>query len=133
MFLFICESISLFVSFSDLDFMKTLPELIVEDFDAEQVWAGVDLQNKAKFPKLVDKFEHLLQLTRNNGALHHLSDKTNEIKSKNSKKYGFNLIIGTLPEEENIENDELYDQEDDLHEIQLDTSYKDAKKIQQGK
>ena len=112
--------------------MKTLPELIVEDFDAEQVWAGVDLQNKAKFSKLIDKTEHLLQLTRNNDTLEHLSDKTNEIKSRNTKKSGFNLIIGILPEDKNIEDDELYDQEDDLHEIDLDTSYKDAKTFQPG-
>ena len=25
--------------------LKTLPELIIDDFDEEQVWAGVELQN----------------------------------------------------------------------------------------
>ena len=39
--------------------MKTLPELIIDDFDAEQVWAGVTLQNKTKFEKLAQQIEIL--------------------------------------------------------------------------
>ena len=37
----------------------TLPELIIEDFDPEQVWAGVEIQNQQKFSKLQSKFSSL--------------------------------------------------------------------------
>ena len=37
----------------------TLPELIIEDFDPEQVWAGVEMQNQQKFSKLQSKFSSL--------------------------------------------------------------------------
>ena len=32
-----------------------LPELIIEDFDEEQVWAGVEMLNKAKFAEFSEK------------------------------------------------------------------------------
>ena len=32
-----------------------LPELIIEDFDEEQVWAGVEMLNKAKFAEFSGK------------------------------------------------------------------------------
>jgi len=35
---------------------RTLPELIINGFDAEQVWAGIELQNKHKFDKFETKF-----------------------------------------------------------------------------
>ena len=37
----------------------TLPELIIQDFDPEQVWAGVEIQNQQKFSKLQSKFSSL--------------------------------------------------------------------------
>ena len=38
---------------------NTLPELIIENFDAEQVWAGVELQNAEKLHRLEAKLEKL--------------------------------------------------------------------------
>ena len=37
----------------------TLPELIIQDFDPEQVWVGVEIQNQQKFSKLQSKFSTL--------------------------------------------------------------------------
>merc|ERR1719369_1810966 len=34
----------------------TLPELIIENFDSEQVWAGIEIQNKQKYDRLDTKF-----------------------------------------------------------------------------
>jgi len=38
---------------------STLPELIIENFDPEQVWAGVELQNKDKLASLESKFSSI--------------------------------------------------------------------------
>ena len=35
---------------------KTLPELITDGFDSEQVWAGVELQNQARLPRFEAMF-----------------------------------------------------------------------------
>ena len=37
----------------------TLPELIIEDFDPEQIWAGIEIQNQEKYAKLESKFSSL--------------------------------------------------------------------------
>ena len=44
----------------------TLPELIIEDFNPEQVWAGVELQNQDKFTKLESQFNsfHIKDLSQ---------------------------------------------------------------------
>lgn len=34
----------------------TLPELIIDNFDSEQVWAGIEIQNKQKYDRLDTKF-----------------------------------------------------------------------------
>ena len=104
--------------------MKTLPELIVDDFDAEQVWAGVNLQNKAKFQNFVNITEKLSQLTENTKTLQHLSSHNNNATSKITKRQCFNLISGVSVVEDNRENEEIYD-EDDLHEIDLKRISKD--------
>ena len=39
---------------------NTLPELIIEDFDEEQVWAGVELQNKVVIDDCQAKIAQLL-------------------------------------------------------------------------
>ena len=38
---------------------KTLSELIIEDFDEEQVWAGIELQNKFVLDECREKLEQL--------------------------------------------------------------------------
>ena len=104
--------------------MKTLPELIVDDFDAEQVWAGVNLQNKAKFQNFVNITEKLSQLTENIKTLQHLGSHNNNATSKITKRQCFNLISGVSVVEDNREDEEIYD-EDDLHEIDLNRISKD--------
>ena len=114
--------------------MKTLPELIVDDFDAEQVWAGVDLQNKAKFQKFVNITENLSQLTENANALQQLSSHNNNVSSNSIKRPCFNLISGVSVVQDNRESEEIYD-EDDLHEIDLKRISKedDISDYQQGR
>ena len=114
--------------------MKTLPELIVDDFDAEQVWAGVDLQNKAKFQKFVNITENLSQLTDNAKALQQLSSHNNNVTSNTIKRPCFNLISGVSVVQDNRESEEIYD-EDDLHEIDLKRISKedDISDYQQGR
>ena len=114
--------------------MKTLPELIVDDFDAEQVWAGVDLQNKAKFQKFVNITENLSQLTENAKALQQLSSHNNNVTSNSIKRPCFNLISGVSVAQDNRESEEIYD-EDDLHEIDLKRISKedDISDYQQGR
>ena len=105
--------------------MKTLPELIIEGFDAEQVWAGVNLQNKTKFQKFTNKVETLTQLIGNS------EDTSNRTKNfKNVKDVGklesfgdtFNLLTGGKSASENClnENNSDYEQDDDLHELNID-------------
>ena len=49
----------------------TLPELIIQDFDPEQVWAGVELQNQQKLAKLQSKLSSLnLSDIQNHSLLH---------------------------------------------------------------
>ena len=42
--------------------LKTLPELIIEDFDEEQVWAGIELQNKFVLENCRTKLDRLNSL-----------------------------------------------------------------------
>ena len=44
---------------------QTLPEMIIEDFDEEQVWTGVELQNKHVLDAAHDKLEKLVNLPKN--------------------------------------------------------------------
>ena len=39
---------------------STLPELIIENFDPEQVWAGVELQNKDKLSHGSPQYQRLI-------------------------------------------------------------------------
>ena len=53
---------------------KTLSELIIEDFDEEQVWAGIELQNKFVLDECREKLEQLQNLSD-------LSSNTNGVSS----------------------------------------------------
>ncbi len=70
---------------------KTLPELYIQDFDEEQVWTGIQLQNAEKLQKWRSKFASL-------------------------NLEGCNLLLGSRKkksrtEKEIVEDDELEDQE----------------------
>ena len=49
----------------------TLPQLVIDDFDCEQVWAGLELQNKAMLGSFSDRVHDLLAAL--NGASTDLS------------------------------------------------------------
>ncbi len=106
--------------------MKTLPELIIDGFDAEQVWAGVELQNKAKFQKFANKVETLAQFVVNttdtSGSKKSL--KTDK-DAYNLKSVGgtFNLLTGGKYASKNCLNERNSDpdqEDDDLHELNID-------------
>jgi len=77
----------------------TMPELIIENFDCEQVWAGVEMQNQQKLGKLETKFM--------------LVNPTELTK--------FSLLLGKSKEKENEYDDDDVDGglEDDLELDQI--------------
>jgi len=62
--------------------IQTLPQLIIEDFDQEQVWAGVDLQNKAKVPDFSDQVHDLLAFDASDFSLFALPTQSDEAEEK---------------------------------------------------
>ena len=52
-----------------------LPELIIDDFDEEQVWAGVEMLNRAKFEEF--------------------SAKVGVCKSADGAGFGWNILLGS--------------------------------------
>lgn len=68
----------------------TMPELIIDNFDCEQVWAGVQMQNLQKF----DKFETKFMLV-------------NPIELSQ-----FNLLLGKPKKKEVVEEEEVEDEEE---------------------
>ena len=78
---------------------STLPELIIENFDPEQVWAGVELQNKDKLASLESKFSSI---------------KINELSS-------YPLLVGKQTNKKPEEIPEDYSEDEDLgEELQSD-------------
>ena len=104
-----------------------MPELIIDGFDAEQVWAGVDLQNKIKFPKIVAEVERLKRLVGNpvdiGGTNKQLKGNEN-VPATKSAECTFNLFTGGKYALQNSvnENDAETDEDDDLHEVDIDKS-----------
>jgi len=73
---------------------STLPELIIENFDPEQVWAGVELQNNDKIASLEAKFSSI---------------KINELSSHP-------LLVGKQTKKKAEEIPEDYSEDEDLGE-----------------
>ena len=110
--------------------MKTLPELIIDGFDAEQVWAGIDLQNKVKFDKFADTVTRLNKLV----DLESISQVENDKNKRNIRKdiklkpFGsiFNLLTGgdqkygPIKHSENILESSDEEDGDDLRELKLE-------------
>ena len=115
------------ISFPDPDFMKTLPELIIDDFDAEQVWAGVTLQNKTKFEKLAQQIEMLSKYASKTQEKNKIINYANNDLKENKRKFDFNLLIGGSKCED-IENSEKLgdesDEDEDLHELNISQTNK---------
>ena len=111
--------------------MKTLPSLIIDGFDAEQVWAGVQLQNKAKLEKFS---KQIRDLTR------HLGDCNPTVQGSQGKKnfsakgmapqgsHAFNLLTGEILGYRE-EHSDIEDDEDDLHELNMDAWPENKSKI----
>ena len=102
--------------------MKTLPELIIDDFDAEQVWAGVTLQNKTKFEKLAQQIEMLSKYASKTQEKNKIINHANNDLKENTRKFDFNLLIGGSKCED-IDNSEKLgdesDEDEDLHELNI--------------
>jgi len=47
------------------ELQKTMPELVIDDFDEEQIWAGVELQNKIVYDDCQDRIAEILSLSKN--------------------------------------------------------------------
>ena len=102
--------------------MKTLPELIIDGFDSEQVWAGVQLQNKAKFEKLSKQIGNLTKYVTdyNISVQNHEENKTSAAKGMVAKRReALNLLTGELIEDKDEDSD-ITDDEDDLCELTME-------------
>ena len=107
--------------------MKTLPELIIDDFDAEQVWAGVTLQNKTKFEKLAQQIEMLSRYASKTQEKNKIINHANNDLKEKTRKSDFNLLIGGSKCED-IDNSEKLgdesDEDEDLHELNISQTNK---------
>ena len=107
--------------------MKTLPELLIDDFDAEQVWAGVTLQNKTKFEKLAQQIEMLSKYASKTQEKNKIINHANNDLKEKTRKSDFNLLIGGSKCED-IDNSEKLgdesDEDEDLHELNISQTNK---------
>ena len=107
--------------------MKTLPELIIDDFDAEQVWAGVTLQNKTKFEKLAQQIEMLSKYASKTQEKNKIINNANNDLKEKTRKFDFNLLIGVSKCEDIDISEKLGDESDedeDLHELNISKTNK---------
>ena len=107
--------------------MKTLPELIIDDFDAEQVWAGVTLQNKTKFEKLAQQIEMLSKYASKTQEKNKIINNANNDLKEKTRKFDFNLLIGVSKCEDIDISEKLGDESDedeDLHELNISQTNK---------
>ena len=107
--------------------MKTLPELIIDDFDAEQVWAGVTLQNKTKFEKLAQQIEMLSKYASKTQEKNKIINHANNDLKENTRNFDFNLLIGGSRCEDIDQGEKLgdeYEEEEDLHELNISQTNK---------
>ena len=87
----------------------TLPELIIEDFDEEQVWAGVELQNRA----WENEFRHKLDKLETISVRH--PDSFNLLRGDVVPKFGSKSVEenGVAESDEDEEDDVVFDDDDD--------------------
>ena len=107
--------------------MKTLPELIIDDFDAEQVWAGVTLQNKTKFEKLAQQIEMLSKYASKTQEKNKIINNANNDLKEKTRKFDFNLLTGGSRCEDIDSRTKLgheSDQDEDLHELSISQTNK---------
>ena len=96
----------------------TLPELIIQDFDVEQVWAGVDLQNKSKFGTLADEVHDLLSLSHEQFNLLAKPKKVAEVDEDDEDDLkGLNIDKSDFFDDEELENGEG-DEEEDASDVE---------------
>ena len=93
----------------------TLPELIIEHFDPEQVWAGVEIQNQQKFSALQSKFSSLS-----------LGDLQNQ-----SLLVGKPSVPASNRSEEMFEGQEEDEEEDEEEEAEEDSEDEESEEIKQ--
>jgi hypothetical protein len=89
-------------SISELKSLRTLPELIIDDFDEEQVWTAVELQNASIQNECQQKLQQLLFLRQQQPV--------------------FNLLNGhQIGQDEEQESDD----EEDQNDLEQDSSSED--------
>jgi len=113
--------------------LKTLPELIIEDFDEEQVWAGIELQNKFALENCRTKLDRLNSLPNflldpNEFSAPADADETLDVEpdfdqaeNQDSNDEAIedsddnvSLLSGEKEEESDIENDNDVDKDEDI-------------------
>jgi len=85
----------------------TMPELIIDNFDCEQVWAGVQMQNQHKFEKFETKFMLVNPTELSQFSL---------LVGKPSKNVA-NVEEGFEDENEILEDDTMLDEDGELEKI----------------
>ena len=113
--------------------LKTLPELIIEDFDEEQVWAGIELQNKFALENCRTKLDRLNSLPNflldpNEFSAPADADETLDVEPNfdqaenqdsndeaiEDSDDNVSLLSGEKEEESDIENDNDVDKGEDI-------------------
>jgi len=85
----------------------TMPELIIDNFDCEQVWAGVQMQNRHKFEKFETKFMLINPTELSQFSL---------LVGKPTKNVA-NVEEGFEDENENLEDETILDEDGELEKI----------------
>lgn len=94
--------------------LKTLPELIIDEFDEEQVWAGVELQNSFVYEESVAKINQLTSLPLAALDFHAVANEVNEEESNDEESEDdFQLPIAEENGSEMSEDEDNLEMEDD--------------------
>ncbi len=88
-------------------FSNTLPELVISDFDDEQVWQEIELQNEPCIDSFVPKLASLV------GHSDHLSFKTHDEGEKYDENHTERTGEGESEDEEGDRSDQSVSEDDD--------------------
>eukprot|EP00092_Neocalanus_flemingeri_P031592 GFUD01034310.1.p1 GENE.GFUD01034310.1~~GFUD01034310.1.p1 ORF type:complete len:666 (+),score=304.77 GFUD01034310.1:38-2035(+) len=108
----------------------TMPELIIDNFDCEQVWAGVQMQNQQKFDKFETKFMLVNPAELSNFSLLLGKPKRKEAKEEEE---AFEDDVDTVLEEDieldkivnSEKDDEVNEEEEDKKELEGNSDEED--------